>query len=116
MASAEYGIFPSTMATGATLTSAMDIGSPWAYVYLHVPAITSGTNIWIKAAPTLAGTYNRVTQPSINSTAAQTNSFTVASVQTSAVVPLPNGLRFVKIETATLQSDTSLTFYITGSK
>lgn len=52
-------VFYTSMASGGTLSSGYDLGRTWRNVYLEVPSMVSGTDLYIQAAAS-AGTYNRV--------------------------------------------------------
>lgn len=106
-------VYTQTLTSGGTLTSAIDLGRAWNSVYLEITSIPSNSQIHIQAAETLAGTYRRVYHPSINSSTVTTNVFAVSSAVTNAIVPIPGGLRFMKVET-TMAIDNGTVFKIHG--
>lgn len=99
-------VFELTMTSGATLTTERDLGRSWKNVYLSYGSLTSNTQMHIQASEVSGGTYRRVYHPSINNASVQTNAvFAIGSSVTSAFVPIPNGLKYVKVETtATMDS------------
>lgn len=100
-----FSAYSTTIASGATASAALDLQFGWGATYLVVPSMTSNTQIHIQSSDVATGTYRRVKHPSINSSTVTTNDFAIASSATNCVVPIPAGLRFVKIETtATVDS------------
>jgi hypothetical protein len=98
--------FAKTMSSGGTLTGEIDLSNAWGSVYLEIPTLTSSPgDMYIKAAATTGGTFRRVRHPSINSSTVTTNLFTIASACTNCIVPVPNGLRFLKVETDNTVAD-----------
>lgn len=105
-----YGqtFYMATMASGATLTSEVDLGTAWENVYLRVPTMTSNTQLHIQASTRLTadgGIYRRICHPSLNSSTVTTNDFAIASSATNRIIPIPNGFRYMKVEsTATVDN------------
>lgn len=95
-----YTIYPVILASNTTLTPAVDLSRAWGSAFLHIPSGTSNTQYWVHAAPTLAGAYCRISQAPINSSTVGINDFTIHTAATGRVVPIPNGVRFVKLETS----------------
>jgi hypothetical protein len=91
--------FAVTMASGGTLTSALNLGKTFQKVYLDVPSMTSNSNIHIHAAASVSGTYRRVALPVIGTATIGHNTFTIGSATTNRVLEIPAGLQFIKIET-----------------
>ena len=103
-------VFTATMSSGGTLTSEVDFGNrQWEKVYLAVPSMASNTQLHIQVCTESGGTYRRVKHPMINSSTVSTpNDFAIASAATNCYVPIPNGFRFLKIEsTATVDGGAS---------
>lgn len=96
--------FTISMASGGTLTSALDLQGNWTNVYLQIPPITN-TVFAIKASDSATGTFARVKHPAINSSTLTANDYLIASTATNCVVPIPVGLRFVKVETEIAVAD-----------
>jgi hypothetical protein len=88
-----------TMASGGSLTTALDASRSWDKAYIHIPTMPSAAQVYIQASETATGTFVRVYQPTLNSSTVGTNVFTIVSNLTNAMVPIPNGLRYYKIET-----------------
>lgn len=106
-------VYAVTMTSGATLTSLVDLAGGWATVYLGVPTMPSGTDIYIKAGiNSLATNGFRVMHPPVNSSAAQIHTFVIGSATSQRVVSIPNGFEHLFIEYSTATTATSSTFYI----
>lgn len=99
------------MASAGTSTSALDLQGSWPSVYLAIPTMTSNTQINIQASDSLAGTYRRLKHPTLNSSTVGTNEFAIVSGATNCIVPIPDSLRFIKVET-TATVDNGCTFKI----
>lgn len=97
MSHGPISVFSVTMASAGTLTSEVDLGRAWKTVYLHNIAPTSA--VLLRASPESAGTYGQVTHPSINSATVAVNNYTIPSAASGSIVPIPSGLRYLKIET-----------------
>jgi hypothetical protein len=98
-----FTYFPGTMASFSTSTGEIDLGHSWSQVFLEIPTMTSNTQLHIKAAASSGGTYRRVRQPPLNSSTVGTNDFAIVSSATDCLVPIPSGLRYIKVEaTATV--------------
>jgi hypothetical protein len=104
-------VFTVNCASNTTLTSALDLGRAWRNVYLEVPTMTSGTNVYLKAADASDGTFRRV-YLSANSATVQSNLWQVASSITQCLVEAPAGLRHLKVELTTAMTATSVNFKV----
>lgn len=94
-------VFAATMSSGGTLTAEVDLGRVFENVYMLVPSGTTNSAYFIKVARTASasgGTYHRCTHPPLNSSTVTTNDFVIASGATGRVIPIPNGIRYMKIE------------------
>lgn len=100
-----------TMASFSTLTPAIDLAGAWGQCYLHVPSMTSNSQLHIQAAAFEGGTYARVKHPPINSGTSSSNDFAISSLSTNSIVPIPSGLRFIKVEATAIVSF-SPTFHV----
>ena len=87
---------PVTMASGGTLTSAFDMGFGGGYINLSIGSV-SATTVYVQSAEKIDGTYRRVYMPGQGSTSGTQFQHSMALSQ--AVVSVPPGQRFVKIET-----------------
>lgn len=97
--------FTGTIASGATLSSEINVGRSWTNAYLAVPSMTSNSLIYIQAAKESSGTYRRIAHPLEAVTAPVGKDFTINSATTSRMIPIPNGFNFYKVETsATMDS------------
>ena len=104
--------FTVTMTTGLTSTSSIDLARAWKSVYLQIPSVTSNAIHYIKGSPDNS-TFQRIYHPVPNTSSAQGNVFQIASSLTGVTVPIPNGFRYLKIETdATVGSSTANTYVL----
>ncbi len=94
-------VYVVTMPAAATLTSAFDLQRNWKTVYLDMVTLSTGANLFVQAAAIEGGTFRRVYHPVINSSSAQANVFTITTAASGGYIPIPNGLRFMKIEVGT---------------
>ena len=100
-----YGIvkvFTVTMASAGTLSSECYLGKSWGNAYLEIKSMNSNTQHHIQAAAAASssgGVYRRVKLVPVSATV-QTTDWYVASAASSAFVPLPAGLQYLKIEKA----------------
>jgi hypothetical protein len=99
--SMEYTYFACTMASGGVLSSEVDLSYGWRHAYLEIPVLASNATHHIQAAATSGGTYRRVMYaPYAQSMVSLlSNVYSVHSSVTNAMVPIPAGLRYVKVET-----------------
>lgn len=98
-------VYVITMPSGATLTSAVDLQRNWKTVYLDFVTFSTAANLFVHAAPTSDGTYRRVFHPPLNSSTVGVNVFTISTAASGGYVPIPNGIRFLKIEIGTAPTD-----------
>ena len=105
-------VFPIDLSSGATLTSAINLAQGWSEVSLQIPSFSSGSDIYIHAATTEAGTYTRVMFPPVNSGTAETNDFEIASGLAARIIPIPSNYQFLKVELSTGQTDTTSSFNV----
>ena len=104
-------VFKATMASGGTLSARADLQAGWQYCYLEIPTMTSNTQIHIQALAAsdsnneATSVYRRVRHPPLNSSTVDTNVFAIASSATGCMVPIPNGFRYLKIETTATVND-----------
>jgi hypothetical protein len=102
--------FSVTMASGVTLSDAIDLGRGYTRLSLSIPTMTSGTDIFIKACETYGGTYKRFRNRISTGTADPAAMYITSSV-TQCFVPLEYvNARFIKIELSTAMTATAATF------
>lgn len=94
-------VYQATIASGATLSTYVDIARSYKTLYLEIPTLSTASNIFIQGAATADGTYRRIFNPSINSSTVGINVFQVLTAASNGYVPIPNGIRFLKVETST---------------
>lgn len=97
-------VYTVTMASGGTLTGGADIARSYKNVFLEIPTMNSNTQLHVWGSSDNS-TFRRVYQPMQNSAAPTGALFTINSAVTGALVPIPNGIRYVKVEsTATVDN------------
>lgn len=97
MSHGALSIFNATMASGATLTSEVDLGRSWARVYLDPTGAAS--EVRFQAAATSGGTYRQVYLPQPGTSTVQANIWKVSSGISGGLIEAPAGLRYIKVET-----------------
>lgn len=96
--------FFATMASAGTLTPAVDLQRSWKNVFLEIPTMTSNTQHYIQGSSSNT-TYRRIYHPQQNSPAPVGAAFIVDSAVTNALIPIPAGIRYLKIETTATVND-----------
>lgn len=101
-----------TMASGATSSSAIDIGSEgYDRISLVIPTMTSGTDIYVQ------GSYDNSTFlrlcHAVSSGVATAAAISIASGLSQIIVPLPNvNSRYLKVEHSTACSDSTYSYKV----
>lgn len=90
-----HTVFSGSIASAATLSGGIDLGRSWAHMALDIPA-RSNTTLYVQCSPSSSGTYRRIYNAA--SRAGAETVFQIASATTNAVVPIPAGCRFIKVE------------------
>ncbi len=91
-------VFTVTMASGGSLTSAIDLQRGFPSVYIQISSTPSGSEYRFRASDTLAGVYSTVYHPSLNSSTVGVNPYVIPSSVTGVLIPIPaGGFRFLKI-------------------
>ena len=109
MSAGNVKIFTQTLTTGATLTSALDLQTrPWTNIYLDIPTMASASDFYIQGSAE-NDNYRRIMHPVINGQS-DPNTFIIGSAAANKIVPIPNGVRFIKIELSTALTSNSLEF------
>jgi hypothetical protein len=107
-------IFTASMASGATLlTTAVDIGEICRIVRLHIPTMTSNTDIYIQGSHD-GTTYRRIYAQIWSTSALLHSPLKIASGISQAMVELQGaqGYRYLKIEFSTAITATAPTFRV----
>lgn len=86
-----------TMASGGSLTSAIDLGRAYPSVYVEISSSPSQSEHRFLAAASLGGVYNTIYHPAINSATVACNIYKIPSGVTGALVPVPGGFQFMKV-------------------
>ncbi len=96
--------FTKAVTSGATLSSAYDLGRVWQSAWLEIPTMTSNTQVYIQGSSD-GSTYRRIYHPPINTNVVSANLFAIPSAVTNSIVPIPNGFQFLKVETTATVDD-----------
>lgn len=110
MAYGPIQVFSVTLASSVTASSAIDLQKSYARISVAIPTMTSGTDVYLQGASTLAGTYRRINHPP-NSVSSVVGPQFVSSSVTQAIVPFQHvNTRFIKIELSTAMTAAAATF------
>ncbi|MAH48288.1 hypothetical protein CMI37_20860 [Candidatus Pacearchaeota archaeon] len=107
--------FKVTIASGVTLSSAIDLGRGWPHTQIEIPTMASGTDIYFQCANTLDGTYRGHHHRLTNSTATPGAMYVDSSVTNCFVHLEFINDRYMKIELSTAMTATSAEFHIVCS-
>lgn len=86
-----------SMASGNSLSAELDLGRGYPTIYLEISSTPSQSEHQIYAAAVASGVFNPVYQPSVNSSTVSNNIYKIGSGITGALVPIPGGLRHIKV-------------------
>jgi hypothetical protein len=103
-------IFSVSIASGATLSGAADLGRAWGRVYLEIRSMISNSQHYIQGSSDNS-TFRRVYFDSLNSSTVGTNLYVIASAVSNGIVPAPPGIQYLKVET-TATADSGQTYKI----
>jgi hypothetical protein len=104
-------VYTVTMASAGTLTSELKLQRSYKTMFIEIASMTSNSQIHIHAATVTGGTFRKVYFPLANSASPVGNVFTINSAVSNGIVPIPNGIQFLKVET-TATVDNGCTFKI----
>lgn len=104
-------VYTVNLASNTTLTAALNLGRAWQNVYLEIPTMTSGCDIYLQAAASATGTFRRVYMK-VNSSSVQANAWGIASSVTQCLVDVPAGFQHIKVEITTAMTATSVNFNV----
>jgi len=91
------------MTSGATLTAEIDLARSWKSAYIDMTGAKS--EVRFQASDASGGTYRQVYHPAINSSTVGVNIYKVTSASSGGYVPIPAGLRYLKVETTATVDD-----------
>jgi len=103
--------FAVTMASGGTLTSALDLGQTPTWKKIYVDPTGANSEVRFQASHALDGTYRQVYMPQVSSSSVQSNIWKIASAVSGGLQEAPSGLRFLKVETTAAVAN-GATFYL----
>lgn len=106
--------FSVSIASSVTLTGAIDLGESATNVYGLIPSLNTGTSILVHGSLDNS-TFRRITLPVQQTATVQAvTDFAIATfaANTSRMVPLPSGFRYIKLELATGVTDVTNTFKV----
>lgn len=99
-----YTVFTATMPSGGTSTSGVELARAWKYIYLEIPTMTSNTEMYVNGSG-LDTTYRPIYHALPAITFPVAIRFVINSALTNAFVPVPNGIRYLKVETSATVDD-----------
>jgi hypothetical protein len=109
-----YGVveqYTMSVATGATISSHSDLSSrSWDKIYLSIPTMASGTDFFIQGSAHVTQAFRRIAHPIGNNAINLVDEFRIPSGAANNLVPIPNGIRYVKIELSTAMTSTNSEF------
>ena len=106
--------FPVSMATLATLTSAIDVGGSYKRMLIEIPTMVSGTDIYIQGSNKIDGTFRRIYQ-SESSSGTRTNvPLAFGSAITNCLVGFVPVCQFIKLEFTTAATANAHSFKVVG--
>jgi hypothetical protein len=99
------------MSSGSTLTSHADLGGAWDHVQVHVPTMTSATDIYIQTAYDSGSVYGRHLGGAPRTfSVTSSDSIIIGSSVSQMAVDIPNPGQYIKIEFSTATTATSQAF------
>lgn len=112
MAYGHNTVYQAVVASGTSLSAEVDFKRAYRVAYLDVTGAAS--EVRLQMAADSGGSYRQVYHPSINSSTVGVNIFKIASAASGGFVPIPAGMRFMKVETTAAIAN-GLTFKIVVS-
>jgi hypothetical protein len=101
-------VYTKSIASNITNTGGIDLSRAWRNVYLEIPTMTSGTDLYLQASSNNS-TFRRVFQR-VNTATAQAAVVSIRSSVTNCLVDIPGGNRYVAIELSTAMTASTATF------
>lgn len=98
-------VYDATFSNPATSCSSIDLQRGWKTMFLKVPTMTSNTEIYVNGSDDNS-TFRPIYHPQQNSASPVGNRFIVNSAigSNGGMVPIPNGFRYIKVETSAICS------------
>lgn len=107
--------FEVSLASGATLSTFVDLGRGWNHLSVVIPTMTSGTNVFFQGAGDSSDTFRRIYHPIANGDNTP-DVMSVDSSVTNCIVPLEFiSCRYLKVELGTAMTATAATFHVVCS-
>ena len=98
-------VYTVTMASAGTLSTEAKLLRSYKTAYLVIPTMTSNTQLHIQGSEQSGGTFRRVYFPMGNTAAPIGNAFAIGSACTGCIVPIPNGIQYLKVEATATVND-----------
>lgn len=94
-------VFAASVASGTTFSSMIDLQKAYNKVSLLIPTMSSGTDVYLRGAPTLTGTSRRIYHAP-NTVSSVVGAQFVGSAVTQCIVPFNNvHVQFIQVELTT---------------
>lgn len=104
--------FTASMASGASATSEIDLGHSWHQVWVSIPSMASGSDVYFLGTTQSGGTYKRMYHAPTIGVATSTPIYVTSGV-TNCIVAMPNlHMRYIKVQLSTATTDTPYTFQV----
>lgn len=102
--------FSVSMASGVTLSSAINLQKAYNKISVVVPSMTSGTDLYFQGSTSESGTYRRINH-SPNSVSSTAGAIFLGSAITNCIVPLGNlHVQYLKVEIASAMTSAGAAF------
>lgn len=109
-------VYTVSMASGATVSTGMfTLCRSFHRVYLEVPTMTSGCDIYLQGSSN-GTTFRRIKHPPVNTSAAQVHDWYLASSITQRMVEIPAGFKYIRPELSTAMTATAVDFKLICSE
>ena len=108
----KVSVYTATLASGVTLSSAIDLGGSWGKLALSIPSMASGGNTVVYGSDKIDGTF----QPIYLSPTAAPNTpiaISIVSSVSNAIVPIDAvNCQFIQVGVSTAATATQYTFKV----
>lgn len=111
MAFSPVKVFAVTMTSGATFSNSADLGTSFNRMYLQIPTMASGS-LHVNGSVDNSNFF-RIMRDQGNTTTVH-STFVIDSSVTQRIVPIPGGIRYMRVESTSGCTDVVSTLYIIG--
>lgn len=104
-----------TMASGGTLTGSLDLEEGMENPFIVTPSFASAADIYLHGSHDGA-TFSRLTHTPINSATVAVIDYQIKSGTSARMHPMPEGVRYIKVEVSTGVTQIAHSFTVVGTK